>query len=428
MLVCAVIRSVGAHCTTPMRTSRRLLGCAALALTAGAGASAQPAPADGREYLYLWTASVDSTEEDFLAVLDVTESDTARYGRLVTTLPVPARRTMPHHTEHEMPADRQLFANGFAAGRTWIFDLRQPEQPRIAGEFGGVDGYEHPHSYLRLPNGNVLATFQMRHGPDGMAPGGLVEVTPAGERVRSVSADAPGLDPNTRVYSAGVVPALDRIVTTTSDMHQDHEASRQLQVWRLSDLSLLHTILLEDGPDGGESQLTAEPRVLDDGRTVLVSTFSCGLYLMEGLETDSPSARLVASFPRKPRTYCAIPAIAGDYYLVTVPAWSAIVSLDISDPSAPREVSRLSFGESDVPHWIALAPDHRRVVLTGYGDLMHRVVIAGFDPATGRLWMDDRFREPGATEPGYRMQNKEWPHGGRADGVPHGAVFSGRVD
>ena len=331
---------------------------------------------------------------------------------------------MPHHVEHELPPDRQLFANGFDAGRSFIFDLSDPARPRIAGEFGDLEGYRHPHSYLRLPNGNVLATFQMRHDDGGMAPGGLVELTSAGRVVRSASADAPGLDRATRVYSAGIVPALDRIVTTTTDMDADSPASRQLQIWRLSDLALLHTIVLPDGERGGESRLTAEPRVLDDGRTVLVSTFDCGLYLMEGLEGGSPSGRLVASFPKKPRTYCAIPVVAGRYYLVTVPAWSAVVSLDISDPSAPREVSRLTLGADDVPHWISLSPDRRRVVLTGYGALQNRVIIARFDSATGHLAIDDRFREPGAAEPGYRMSGKTWPHGGSAAGIPHGAVFS----
>ena len=80
----------------------------------------QPAPAP--TYLYLWTGSADSTQPDFLAVLDVTE-DSARYGRLVTTLAVPGLRNRPHHTEHEMPADRQLFANGFRSGESFVFDL-----------------------------------------------------------------------------------------------------------------------------------------------------------------------------------------------------------------------------------------------------------------------------------------------------------------
>ena len=387
--------------------------------TARLAAQSAPAP----EYLYLWTASADSTQPDFLAVLDVTE-DSMRYGRIVTTLPVPGLGNGPHHTEHELSADRQLFANGYGSGQTFVFDLSDPARPRLAGQFEAIEGYHHPHSFLRLPGGNVLTTFQMRHGPDGVTPGGLVELTPTGEPVRSSSADTPGLDPETRVYSAGIVPALDRIVTTTTDMEKDYEASRQLQIWRLSDLAPLHTITLPDGPAGDESMLTAEPRVLADGRTVLVSTFSCSLYLMEGLETEAPSARLVATFPRKPDTYCAIPVIVGNYYLVTVPAWSAVVSLDISDPAAPREVSRLTLGPDDVPHWISVSANRRRVAITGYGAMQHRVLIARFDSETGELALDERFREEGAAEPGFVLDDETWPHGGNADGIPHGAVFS----
>ena len=401
---------------------RGLSTTAVLMVAACSPRSASTVPATA-EYLYVWTASADSSQPDFLAVLDVTE-DSARYGRLVTTLPVPGAGNGSHHTEHEMPADAQLFASGFPSGRSFIFDLSKPAAPRLAGQFGDVAGYSHPHSFVRLPSGNVLATFQMRHDSAGFAPGGLVELTPAGELVRARSAAAPGGDAGLRVYSAGIVPALDRIVTTTTDMAEDSPASRQLQIWRLSDLTLLHTITLPDGPAGGESRLTAEPRLLKNGRTVLVSTFNCSLYLLDGLESDAPSGRLVASFPRKEGEYCAIPVVAGDYYLVTVPAWSAVVSLDISDPTVPREVSRVTFGPDDVPHWLAISPDERRVAVTGYGGMQHRVVITRFDPRTGQLSLDERFREIGATAPGFWMDDKSWPHGGIAKGIPHGAVFS----
>ena len=171
---------------------RRACAVAALAALLACSPERQTETASAaRSYLYLWTASADSTQPDFLAVLDVTE-DSARYGRLVTTLPVSGLHNVPHHVEHELPPDRQLFANGFDAGRSFIFDLSDPVRPRIAGEFGDLEGYRHPHSYLRLPSGNVLATFQMRHDDAGMAPGGLVELTSAGRVVRSASADAPG--------------------------------------------------------------------------------------------------------------------------------------------------------------------------------------------------------------------------------------------
>lgn len=353
------------------------------------------------QYLYLWTASADTTKPDYLAVLDVS----GRAPRLVTTLPVPGHHNGPHHTEYELARDRQLFANGFASGQTFIFDLTKPAAPRLAGQLGDVEGYRHPHSYIPLPNGNRLATFQMRHDSSGMTPGGLVELTPAGRVVRSSSANFPGFDPAERVYSAAIVPPLDRIVTTTTDMDPTRAATREIQIWRLSDLKLLHTITLPNGPAGTESQLTAEPRVLADGRTVLVSTFSCGLYLLEGLDSDAPSGRLVSSFPRRDKWFCAVPVVVGHYYLVTVPAWSAVVSLDISNPAAPREVSRATLDTGDVPHWIAVSPDQRRVVVTGYGTLRNRVALLRLDPKTGQLALDG---------PLYQMDG----------GIPHGAVFS----
>ena len=402
-------------------TTARLL--AALVLVTACGRD--PVARD-RDYLYLWTASADSTQPDFLAVVDVTEpaDDSTRYGDVVTTLAVPGLGNGPHHSEHEMPADGQLFANGWATGRSWVFDLTTPLAPRIAAAFEDVAGFSHPHSFLRLPNGNVLGTFQMTHGADGrMRAGGLVEMTPAAQVVRSASADSPQADSGLRVYSGGIVPALDRIVTTSTDMEADFpEASRTLQVWRLSDFRLLSQLTLP-GPNG---TYTAEPRLLADGRTLLVSTFSCGLFIIDGLDGATPSATQVASFPEKPRTNCAIPVIVGNYYLVTVPAWSAVVSLDISNPRAPREVSRVSFDSTDVPHWIAASSDGRRVVVTGYGTMRHRVNLLHLDASSGTLTLDPRFRDDGSGTPGVRMDNKTWPHGGAAPGVPHGAVFSRR--
>jgi hypothetical protein len=394
-----------------------MLLCALLAASALHAQTAKPS-----EYLYLWTGSADSTKPDFLAVLDARAASPS-YGRLLATVPVPGLHGIPHHTEHAMPADGRLFANGFGAGQTFIFDARDRAHPRLDGQFGDVNGMMHPHSFVRLPNGNVLATFQMQHDSLGMAPGGLAELTNTGMLVRSSSADVAGVDRNIRPYSAAIVPKLDRIVTTTTDMDGEVPV-RAVQTWRLSDLKLLHSFDLPNGPRGDEGAFTAEPRLLDDGRTVLVSTFNCGMYLLRGIDGDAPSGQLVSSFPRKEKSDCAIPVVAGNYYLVTVPAWSAVVSLDISNPAKPREVSRLTLGPGDVPHWISLEPNRRRLVITGYGDMKSRVLIASFDPRTGKLALDQRFRDAGAKEAGVRMDGKTWPHGGNSAASPHGAVFS----
>ncbi|MEP6834455.1 MAG: hypothetical protein ABJB74_13760 [Gemmatimonas sp.] len=408
-------------------SSAVVLGCALQAFLVAPTVIAQH-PATGSaasrssDYLYLWTASTDTTKADFLAVIDVRPT-AGRYGKLIGTVPVPGKFNVPHHSEHSMPADGRLFVNGFGSGQSFIFDMRDPAKPVLDGQFGSIGGMMHPHTYVRLPNGNVLATFQMQHDAKGEAPGGLAELTNTGKIVRTVSDNVPGIDRRIRPYSAAVVPSLDRIVTTTTDM--DGEAPvNAVQVWRLSDFKLLSTFNLPNGPHGDEGAFTAEPRLLDDGKTVLVSTFNCGLYLMKDLAGAKPSAQLVSSFPQKAKTSCAIPVIAGHFYLVTVPAFSAVVSLDISNPAKPREVSRMSLNPGDVPHWISIEPNLERVVVTGYADMQNRVVIARFNKETGALTIDDRFREEGAKAPGFRMDNKQWPHGGNVVGIPHGAVFS----
>jgi hypothetical protein len=368
------------------------------------------------DHLFVWTAAADSTQPDFLAVLDV-RAQGDRYGSVVATLAVPGVRNGPHHTEHEMAGDGLLLANGFATGQTYIFDLGSPHEPRLAGQLGDLDGYSHPHSYVRLPNGNVLAAFQMRHDDAGMAPGGLVEMTPRGQLVRSSSAFGPGVPRGARTYSLVAVPALGRVVSTTSDMDASNPyLGREVQVWRLSDLALLHTFALPAGPRGDEADYTAEPRLVGDGRTVVVTTFACGMYLLDGLDGDAPSGRLVASFPRSADTWsddCGIPVVSGERLIITVPSYPAVVSLDLSDPAAPREVARLMLPDGWIPHWLALEPNSRRLVLTGYGAMADRVVLLTHDPATGALAFDDRFREEAATLPGVRVT-----------GVPHGAVFS----
>lgn len=407
--------------------TRPLARLVALALVLSAGVAhsqARSTPRGTSRYLYLWSSSVDSSGPDFLAVYDVRDpGGSAHYGHLVTTIPVPGRGRRTHHTEHELAPDGRLFANDYSSGESFIFDLPRSRAPRLAGGFTNAGALMHPHSFWRLPGGNRLATFQVQHDSLGVAPGGLAELTRDGAVVRQASANLTGVDRRIRPYSAAIVSSLDRIVTTTTDMERE-DSTRAIQVWRLSDLSLLRTMDLPDGPRGDEAFRTAEPRLLRDGRRVLVSTFNCGLYLLTDIEGSAPTARLVASFPRKEGTSCAIPVVAGNFYLITVPAWSAVVSMDISDPSRPREVSRVTLGDNDVPHWIAMEPNQRRIVITGYRAMRTRVLIAHFNARTGRLALDRRFRAQDSSEPGVRLENIAWPHGGSGAAMPHGAVFS----
>jgi hypothetical protein len=379
-------------------------------------------PPNGSHYLFLWTRDSAGRASDFLAVVDV-DSTSPAYAQVVATLPVGVIGSMPHHTEHQMSSGGVLFVNGFMAGRTFRIDLRDPTRPKLLGSFGDAGPYTHPHSYVRLPNGNVLSTFQMRIDAGRETTGGLVELSPDGQVLRTASAAAPTIDSAIRPYSLAILPALDRVVTTATDMH-GALSSRAVQVWRLSDLHLLHTILLPPGPRGDENFLTAEPRVLTDGRTVMVNTFKCGLYRLSGLDSDQPAADWVYTAPWKSGENCAIPLTTGRFWVQTVGAEHALVSLDISDPLHPKEVSRLTLGLRDVPHWISLEPNGKRIVITGYDALYPRVLLARFDRRTGALALDSSFKDRGAVEPGISFARTAWPHGSTGTGIPHGAVFS----
>ena len=109
----------------------------------------------------MWAGDAAGKASDFLAVIDASPAS-PRYGTVVASLATGMAGTHPHHTEHEMPANGHLLANGFHAGRTWLFDLSNPVAPRIIASFGDVAGFSHPHSFIRLANGHVLTTFQYR--------------------------------------------------------------------------------------------------------------------------------------------------------------------------------------------------------------------------------------------------------------------------
>lgn len=249
-------------------------------------------------YLFVWAGDDSKQTSDFLGVLDA-DANSPRYGQIVASAAVPGPGGTPHHTEAEMPDDGYLLANAFESGRSMLFDLRDPQHPSLVTSFGDLDGYMHPHTYVRLSNGHVLSTFQYHGGHEAKSDGGgLVEIDERGHLIRSGSAmDAAAKNELIRPYSLVVVPALDRIVSTNTSMHFKTDGeTRTVQIWRLSDLKLLRTVALPPGPRGSEHEAPGEPRLLDDGKTVLIHTFNCGLYQMQGIETDHPSARYLKTF------------------------------------------------------------------------------------------------------------------------------------
>ncbi len=395
-----------------------------------AACAALPAPCQSENsgptghYLFAWTGDAETKGNDFLAVIDA-DPASANYGHLLTTLATDQKTGYVHHTEYTMPASGMLFANDHDAGRTFIFDLRDPLHPKIAVSFTDMAGYMHPHSYLRLPNGHVLATFQHSHhdmqsGAGGES-GGLVEIDDAGNVIRSSSSADPAFpDALLSLYGLVILPKIDRAVTTNSSMDlRDIFRGVTYQVWQLSDLKLLKTEYFDVGQNRYAQISPEEPRLGPDG-SVFVQTLGCGLERITEIESDHPRSQVVYNIPGN---WCGVPTIIGHYLIQTAPNIHSAIVLDIANATKPVEVSRVKFGDSFRPHWTGWDAKTNRIVVTPGPSGQERLYLLEFDPATGALSIDEGFHDSDG-KAGFNFANREWPQGWKGTGAPHGVVFS----
>lgn len=382
-------------------------------------------------YLFVFSGDQAGGAKDFLAVLDA-DPGSPSYGKVVTSVATDQVSVRPHHTEYQMPASGMLFANDHNANRSFIFDLRNPVHPKVAATFGDMGGFAMPHSFLRLPNGHVLVSFQQRRNGSGMPgmgdmagmdgkemSGGIVEIDDAGKEVRAVSnADPAHPDWPLLPYSLVPLPGIDRVLVTNSPMQDEYLLqSITYQIFRLSDLKLLGTYQLDPGPSLIGHLDPEEPRIGPDG-SVYIQTLSCGLQRITGLAGSHPTAVLVHQFPG---SGCGVPTIAGHYLVQSVPSIGGFVVLDIGKGARPVEVSRLTISANFGAHWTAWDPTTNRIVVpsSNSGD---RLYLLKLDPNSGKLAIDDSFRDSDG-KPGLSMA-RAWPHGWTGEGRPHGAVFS----
>lgn len=392
-----------------------LLGCTHAAVPPSLATSSSP------EWLYAWAASGDTAHRGaFLAQFDLREGSPT-FGKVVRTIPAGEGSGGTHHSEHSLQSDGLLFADDFGLGRTFIFDLNDPAKPVLHKSFTTAGPFGWPHSYVRLPSGNRLVTYQFQSSKFNTPPGGLAEVRADGTVVRYAEATTEGVDDKEITpYSLEVVPSLDRAVSTTTSMIEDTGVG--LQVWRLSDLKLLHTLRIPaDHAHGAQPNDTVphhlfpgEPRLLSDGKTIMLATFTCGLYTLTGIETNKPRVTPVYVFPG---TNCAVPVRIGKYWIQTVPDIHAVVALDVSNPASPREVSRIDLGEASKPHWLAADDSGQLLVVNSGSRRDTNLYLLRFDKSTGALSRHPRL-------PTLDLNRVAVEGLGEVSGVPHGAVFS----
>jgi DNA-binding beta-propeller fold protein YncE len=324
-----------------------------------------------------------------------------------------------------------------------MFDLSVPDAPRLVDELAPVPGYEFPHSFLRLDDGQVLATMQYGDGSVPGNPGGLARFDKDANLISTTSAADPAFEgEQIRPYHVEVIPALDRVVTTSRIMRIfTEQAADVVQIWRLSDLALLHTLQVPRGEpakgpecvfgigdicEAGQYPAEAQPfesLAMNDG-SVLMNTLMCGLYRMDGIATNEPGIELVLNYPDL--FGCSVPTTIDHFMVLPVMFSETILVFDISDPTDIKEVSRFNTPGYQ-PHWAATDPGASRIVVTSSGMApTYTVLIFDFDAEVGQLSLDESFGSAEFPRAGVSFYRESWPHGDTGTAVPHAALFGYR--
>jgi hypothetical protein len=371
-------------------------------------------------YIYVWAGTGhDSTRGlDMMMVLDGNPSSRT-YGKVLSSVPMDSAGLMPHHTEFILPANGRLFANDYEGNKSFLIDFSHPATPGLAGPVSPIPGGRKVHSFARLPNGDVIATYQFGDGKVPGDPGGIAEFDSHGRLLRvGSSRDAAFPGARIRTYGLAIAPKVDRVVTTSSPMDNEKTA-HIIQVWRLSDLKLLKTFQLPRLNGDSAERMPFEARLLSDG-SVLVNTYTCGFYRVTNLES-APKVTRVLTLPKN--LGCSVPIIAGRFEIMPIAYAHRYATIDIADPAHPVETASFPTDTTFYPHWISADPGSDRVVMTDQGDGQEMVMVAHLNRVTGRLAWDEKFRDAGSPTPGVSFRMRNWPNGFTGMAMPHAALF-----
>jgi hypothetical protein len=332
------------------------------------------------------------------------------------------------------PRGEPLFLNAHHSEETLLIDVSEPTAPHVARRLAPPPPFRYTHDYWRLPNGNRLVGFLRSDGPSPKAGdtdnpgnhGGIAEYTASGELVRAASAAVPGYPEPIRPYAFAPVPRHDRLVTTSASMMETNSAD-VVQIWRFSDLKLLHTLPMPKGDRADAEKTPFEPRLMPDG-SVLLNAYGCGLFRLTGVETDTPILTHVFTFAAeemdpKRRGACGVPAVDGKWWVMPVGRARQLVTLDISDPARPRLAATYRTAEDFRPHWSAKDPRSDRIVVGAELGGEQGMLILRLDPLSGALSPDERVRSSDGRSGYLDLALENWPHGRTGAAWAHAALF-----
>jgi hypothetical protein len=161
-----------------------------------------------------------------------------------------------------------------------------------------------------------------------------------------------------------------------------------------------------------------------------MNSFGCSFSRLSEIASDKPKLENVYTIqtPEPPRPdatrgACSIPTIVGKHWIMPVGRAHTVVVLDISNPAAPREVSRLDTAADFNPHWSAKDPLSERIIVGAELGGEQGMYMLLFDERTGKLRFDPLFPST-AGKLGYiDLEGQQWQHGASGPAWAHAALF-----
>ena len=414
------------------------------------GGGPRAVPASDDRWLVVWAGDADRRHSDFLAIIDPG-------GKVVRTIPVKSAGNEPQDVNSDPRRDQRVFATGALTNRTFVFDLHDPRQGVLAriDDPGTSRPLAGPRGVASIPGGRTVIACAdatgYRGGPSEVvrSSGGLRVLGDDGRFERDVPASGEAAK-GFIVAPAGVAlqPSLRRLVTTSEGHGFTPTAQGELipgitiQLWSMPGLTFEKHVVLEAGPRGEENLGPRTPVFLRRKPVLLVNTRQGGaLYVSDTMDLPDPVFRLAYDFGAGSLPGGAAVTPDDRFYVTTLAGTHRVVVLSLDKPLAPREVSSVrldhvsSGGEGEVrrggPSALAMSQDGTRIAVADYtadvpgyrADGDRRVYVLRLEPGTGRLRLDNSFRDEESGEVGVDFDRGVWPHGKTGPARPHGLLF-----
>ncbi len=326
----------------------------------------------GPQYLLVCAGDQARKAPDFLAVVNFDESS-PDYGKIIATAPLTGPGATGNEFHHiGISADGKTAACGGLLSvlkgqkEVFFFDVYNPAAPKF------VSSADPPLSSITdefhaLPEGGFLVT--MMGGAEGHHPGRVVEFDKDLNLVKEFPDNPPaeGFNP----HGISVRPEINLMVTsdfvcpsTTLDAVPGGVDFRgSVRVWDLKQRTIVHTINIPGAAGTIDVRLVPGDR---RRRAFTAGMLDDHLYL---LDTQRGAARPVFDFSTIAKGgWPQLMRVTSDgrRLFVSMNQAGKIAMFDISDPDEPRLLKALDLGPNSGPHYIALSPDEKRLIISDY--------------------------------------------------------------